>query len=198
LEVFLESFYSVSWVQWLASFLAVIYILLAYKNSSACFLFGLLSALLWAYESYINLDLKFDAALQIFYALMSIYGLYIWKYGGENKSEKPISFLGLKGNLMWIISGLIITLIVYYWAIYYVESSRTFLDIFTTVYSLIATILLVHRYMENWILFVIVDLLYVYIYYLQGGYVFALMMIIYIFMSFASWFNWKRIYLETI
>ncbi len=195
---FITQLQSTSLLEWMASLFALIYIYLAYKNLPLCFVFGLLSSVLWAYYSYQILNLKFDGSLQVFYGLMSFYGLYIWKYGGDNNSTKPISYLSLKQNLIWIFGGFIVVLLIYLWAERFIESSRTFLDIFTTVYSIIGTFLLVYRKIENWIIFIIADLLYIYIYYSQGAYVFVMMMMIYILIAIPSWFNWKRIYLESV
>lgn len=124
---------------------------------------------------------------------MSIYGIYIWKYGGDNNTSKPISFLSLKNNLFWIVGGFVVILGLYYWATQNVDTSRPFIDIFTTVYSIIGTVLLVYRKIESWVIFIVSDLLYAYIYYVQGGIVFTLIMVLYTVIAIASWFHWKKL-----
>ena len=96
MEAFLAEFYAISVYQWLATLFSLIYIYFAVRNESICFVFGLLSAVFWAYESYFLLNLKFDSFLQVFYMIMSVYGLYSWKRGGTGNSERAIGFFGLK------------------------------------------------------------------------------------------------------
>ena len=60
----------------IATILSIIYIVLAVRNKSLCFVFGLLASLVWGYVSFYNYNLLFDALLQVFYVGMSICLLY--------------------------------------------------------------------------------------------------------------------------
>ena len=55
----------------------------ATQNKAICFVFGLMASGLWAYHDFVNLNLKFDGFLQVFYVGMSIWGLYNWKYSAR-------------------------------------------------------------------------------------------------------------------
>lgn len=198
MDAFIAEFYAISVYQWLATVFSLVYIFYAVKNHSICFVFGLLSAVFWAYESYFLLHLKFDSFLQVFYIAMSIYGLYVWMRGGEGRSERAISFFGLKPNASIVLLGLGLSYALYTWTQGVFDTDKAFIDLLTTVFSVIATFLLIHRYIDNWIYWVVIDLVYVYLYWGQGGYLFSMIMVIYTIMAIIGYKNWKNIYLDAV
>jgi len=198
MQVILDQLQEVGFAQWMATLFSIIYILLAVRNKSSCFIFGLISAVFWGYESYVNLNLKYDALLQMFYVLMSIWGIYQWRKGGDNENERPISALGVKGNVLWIGIGIITSIFIYYLLLNLVSSEKAFLDLATTVFSVIATFLLIYRFLDQWIYWIVIDLCYVYIYSTTGGELFAIIMLVYTILAFQGFFSWKKLYLEKI
>jgi len=198
MDYFLSEFNSISIQQWCATIFSLVYIYYAVRNESICFVFGLIGACFWAYESYYNLNLKYDAFLQVFYVFMSIYGIYIWAKGGENQSEKPVDFFGSKANILMISGGIVLTVGIFLIGQNYLETSRPFIDLLTSVFSILATFLLVYRYIDNWIYWIIVDLIYIYIFWMQGGYLLSIIMVIYTIMAVIGYLNWRKIYLDKV
>lgn len=180
--------------QWLATFFSLLYIYFAYKNNTWCFLFGIIGCSIWAYEDFVNLNLKFDGFLQIFYVLMSFIGIYQWTKGGEHQKERPISRLTLFQNLIILFLGAMVTLGLGWIGKIYLSTNLPLLDAITTGFSIIATFLLVWRVLDNWIYWIVFDLLYIYIYFHQSAYLFIFIMIVYILMSFAGLYKWNLIY----
>ena len=198
MDAFIAEFYAISVYQWMATLFSLVYIYFAVKNESICFVFGLLSAVFWAYESYFLLNLKFDSLLQVFYVLMSVYGLFTWMRGGIDASERKIASIGLKPNLLIVLAGVVLSYILYTWTQHIFDTDKAFIDLLTTVFSVIATFLLVYRYLDNWIYWVVIDLIYIFLYWGQGGYLFALIMVIYTIMAIIGYNRWKNSYLEII
>lgn len=198
MESILTEFYAISIYQWLATLFSLIYIFFAVRNESICFVFGLISALFWAYESYFILNLKFDSFLQVFYVFMSIYGLYLWLKGGEGQTEKPIGFIGIQPNVRLSILGIILTCILFFATQNLFETEKAFIDLLTTVFSILATFLLVYRYVDNWIYWVVIDLVYMVLYWIQGGYLFTIVMLIYTTMAIIGFRKWNKLYLDTV
>lgn len=198
MEALIAEFYAISVYQWVATLFSLIYIFFAVRNQSICFLFGLLSAVFWAYESYFILHLKFDSFLQVFYILISIYGLYVWLRGGENDTERAVSDFGFKPNVLVIVSGVIISYVLYTWTQGLFDTEKAFIDLLTTVFSVIATFLLIYRYLDNWIYWVVIDAVYIYLYWGQGGYLFSIIMFIYTIMAIVGFSKWKQIYLDVV
>ena len=178
-------------LQVLATIFGLLYIFFATKNKAICFLFGAISSGFWAYESYFNLNLKFDSLLQIFYVLMSFYGAYNWSKE-DRTLELSIKTLSFKQNVLYLILGLVVSFLSAKLALKYFDLNYAYLDAITTGFSIIATFLLAQRYFENWIYWLIINPLYIYIYYNSAATLFAAMSGVYLVMAIIGIINWKK------
>jgi len=183
----------VSGFQIFITLLSLLYIYFAVNNKVIAFFFGFVSACLWAYEDFVNINLKFDGALQIFYAIISLYGIYKWKYGSEQNDEKPIVRLELKNHLYIIAIGGIMSIAVAYLGLQFFETAMPYLDATTTAFSIIASFLLVYRYIDNWIYWFFIDIAYMYIYGMQSAWPFVAIMGLYVILSVSGYFKWSKI-----
>lgn len=189
----LEQIQAFGLIDWLAFTLSIIYIILAIANKPICFVFGLLSALCWAYASYIYYNLFFDALLQIFYVAMSLVGIYKWSQRTNEKALLPISHIKKIEHLKLVAVGILISVLFAWSAESFLDIDLAFADALTSSFSIIATYLLVQRKIENWIYFIICDLVYaLFIYPSQGAYLMMVMMFIFTIMAVVGYLSWKR------
>ena len=182
-----------STIEILAAGLSVVYVLLAIRNKPICFVFGLLGSLLWAYSSYTLYNLKWDAFLNVFYALMSVYGLWVWT-GGSSKVALPIQRLSFNKHLSTLFLGGVATLLMAYIGQEYINSNYAFLDALTTILSIIGTIFISQRYLSSWAYLLLADLIYIYIYFASGASIFMWMMVFYSFMAILGLIQWNKIF----
>ncbi len=183
-----------SWIDWVATFTALAYVILAARENNWCWLFGIVSCSLWAYASFAFYQLYLDALLQLFYVGMSLVGLYRWQYGGRAKSALKITQLDGRAHLWWTVTGLVLSGIFGYFFGTYTAAAATYLDALTTVFSVIATFLLVQKRLDNWLYWVAIDALYAYLYFTRGAYLFAILMIVYVVIAAVAYVNWLRMY----
>ncbi len=186
-------------IEWWACGLAFVYVALAARNSVWCWPFAFVSSLLWAHRVWFEYGLLFDAVLNLFYAAMAIIGLMRWlnlfrregafaKTSGESLA---ISRMESREHLRLIATGLALTGGLYVLAKAYTTAQLAGLDAITTVFSVLATFLLIDRRLENWLYFVVVDAVYVWIYLDRGSVVFALTFVIYTVMAVVGWRSWS-------
>jgi len=179
-------------LQLAASLLSIIYIYLASKNKAAAFVFGAIGCTIWAYEDFVNINLKFDGVLQIFYVIIAIFGLINWsrkKNGGQLK----IRTIPFPYHLAIIGAGVLISILLSSVSYQFFETNLPFLDATTTAFSIIATILLTLRYIDNWYYWLIIDPIYIYIYIKVGAPIFAVIMVIFTGMAMVGLYNWTKI-----
>lgn len=181
-----------SLLEWGATIFSLIYLYYAIKNKTICFLFGILGSGLWMIASY-KAGLKFDAFLQVFYVLISVLGIYRWKYGGENKKELPITDYSLRQHFFIISIGIICSLILIYCSQFIDFINLPVLDATTTVFLIIGTILLIERKLSSWIYLVVADIAYIYIYGVSGLWLFVGIMVLYIVFGINGYRSWKEI-----
>jgi nicotinamide mononucleotide transporter len=102
-----------------------------------------------------------DMGLQVVYFVLSIYGWYEWLYGGKNRTELQVSrtprsmwvALGVIGVAFWAVDG--------YATSHLPNVSLPYVDAGTTTVSLIAQYMMTRKYLENWTLWIAVDVVYV-------------------------------------
>lgn len=180
-------------VEWLAVGTAVIYMVYAVKENPVCWIWGIISCGLWAYASFFYFGLYLDAILQLFYVGMGFAGIYRWRSGNQDGSAViPTTRTTTREHILIWSAGLPATFIFGYFFDVYTPAAATYLDAFTTVFSILATILLVRKKLENWVYWILTDGLYVYLYASRGAWLFALQMAIYTGLAVYGYFSWKK------
>lgn len=183
-----------SW-EMVAVFLSVTYLLLAIKQNLWCWVAAFISTLIYTIL-FFDASLLMDSALNLFYLVMAIYGWYSWKYGnGINKNEElEITTYGLNKNLKIIGALIIVSLILGYIMANYTSADFAYLDTFTTVFAVFTTYTLTKKVLENWLYWIVIDSVSIYIYINKGFYLTAVLFAFYTVLAFIAYNNWKKEY----
>lgn len=188
----IETLMSYDYIEWIALLAGIAYAVFSAFNKSICWVFGIISCLGIAYKDFTDWGLYFDGALQIIYVFMGFMGLYHWVKKHE-QSHLKIHYLPIKSHLnaMVLFSLLAIVLAFLVKAIF--NPNFAMIDSFTTMFSIWATWLLVNRIYENWIYWIIIDVVYVYIYYRSGGDLISALYVLYTLTAISGLFLWRRL-----
>lgn len=167
----------------------LVYVWLAAQRKKACWYFGILSCAIIAYEDITRYHLFADAVLQIIYVVLGFWGLYHW-----GKNNHHVVVRKVKGiHHFFIIIITLISSVALGWVIdTYTEANMPFLDVWTTMLSLVATVLLVWEQRVNWLYWIVANALYIYIYGSQGAWYYALLLFIYWLMAIYGWIAWGK------
>lgn len=178
-----------------AVFLSVTYLLLAIKQNLWCWVAAFISTSIYT-VLFFDASLLMDSALNVFYLVMAIYGWYSWKYGnGINKNEElEITTYGLNKNLKIIGVLIIVSLILGYIMANYTSADFAYLDTFTTVFAVFTTYTLTKKVLENWLYWIVIDSVSIYIYINKGFYLTAVLFAFYTILAFVAYKNWKKEY----
>lgn len=178
-----------SYLEGIAVLTALIYVVLAAKTKRICFLFGFISSAIYIYIC-LGLKFYFDALINLFYVVVSIVGWFKWK------SSSPENFvLSLKKSVVFltIIFGLALTIVLAVFADRFSNASLPYLDAFTTVFSLIASYLLLKRYKVNWLFWIIIDLVAAYMYYVKALELTSLLFLFYTVLAAYGYYSWHKL-----
>ena len=177
---------NLNWITVCAAISGILYIILAAKENVWCWLAASISVCLYMY---INYDLGYysQAVLQIFYLFMAIYGYVMW-----NKLDpERIKEWSAKKHLFIIFIGAIITFIIGFILTEYVEDSeQPLLDSLTTVFSVFASYMVARKVLGNWLYWIVIDSLIIYLYYIQGEFILSLQFLVYIIIAVYGYFSW--------
>ncbi len=176
----------------IGTLLSFIYLYLSVKQKISLWLFGFLSALVYAVVFY---QARFYAAmsLQLYYLWVSVYGWYSWKKNRETTGkELPVRHTRI--NEWPLLSGVSIAIMLVYYALLSMgtDSPVPGADSFITAFSITATWMLARKQVEHWLIWIVVDSVAVGIYFMQGLYSTALLFVVYGVMAVVGWRQWRK------
>ncbi|MEM9847389.1 MAG: nicotinamide riboside transporter PnuC [Bacteroidota bacterium] len=186
------SIVEMNWIVMISVLAAIAYVVLAARGNIWCWAFGIVSAILWAYAAVVFYDLYVDGILQVYYVGMGFYGWHQWRGGGSKQKALPIQQLKWRQHFMLIALGSVLTLVVGYFFGTYTAAAATYLDAFTTVFSIITTVLVARKILGNWLYWIVIDMTYVYLYGIRGGYLYALLNVVYVLVAVVGYWNWLK------
>jgi nicotinamide mononucleotide transporter len=194
--------YPVSFIELISVFSGITGVYLAAKEKILTWPIGLIN-ISTAFFIYFRVQLYSDMFLQCYFFGISIYGWYFWKK--EKKEHIPLKWMHNKERILWVIAILISTLLFGYlisrlheWlpSIFPISAAYPYADTLVAIMSILANTLLAKRIIENWILWIFVDLICVYLYIQKGilfiSFEFLIFLGIAIF-GLIEWIHLKRI-----
>lgn len=179
------------WIEWASVLSATAYVILAARQAIACWVFGIVSAILWAYAALTFYKLYSDALLQVYYVGMGVYGWITWKRDQANGQALAIQRLPLRGHGLLIGLGTVLSLALGYFFEHYTDAAASYWDAFTTVFSVGTTFLVARRYLSNWLYWIVIDAVYVYLYASRGGYLFSALNVVYVVVAIVGYLRWR-------
>lgn len=183
---------SMHWVEWASVLSAAAYVILAARQHIACWIFGIVSAILWAYAALHFYKLYSDALLQVYYVGMGIYGWWMWQRDRQSGHTLNIQLMTARQHGQLLLVGTIFSLGLGYFFEHYTDAAASYWDAFTTVFSILTTFLVARRYLDNWLYWVVIDAVYVYLYASRGGHLFAVLNAVYVVVAIVGYLNWRR------
>jgi len=173
--------------------LSIAYLVLAIRENLWCWPAAFLSSVLTVVVMFAA-RLYSEAGLNVFYAAMAIYGWYQWRYGGERtgKRDLPISVWPLKTHALAIGGGLAVSAIVGWLMDRYTDAAFPYLDAFVTVSSIVTTYMVARKVLENWLYWLVVDSLALYLYVERGLYLYVGLFALYLVLVVIGLVRWHR------
>jgi len=177
------------------------------KNNVIAWPIGIVgvSAYLWLFFS---INLYAEVITQIVFLGQSFFGWYVWT-NLKNKPAAPITRIvdTFKGNLIKVdmIIEIATIVVVTFGCVYAIimglfaygfigEPSIPLIDSFTTAISLVANYYLAKRFIENWYLWITVDVIYVGVFFYKEVYLTAGLYALFFFMAIQGYRKWKGLY----
>ena len=182
------------YLELVAVFFGLFSVWYAKKDNILVFPTGLISTSIYAYLLW-QWSLLGDSMINVYYFIMSIYGWYHWTRKKDDVDEFPISLMTKREKGMAIVIFVVIIVFVVLVYLYF--------DKFTTWYSYLDTLLtslffvgmwlMAKRKIENWIFWIVGDLLSIPLY-LAKGYTFtSLQYIVFTIIAVYGYLEWKKI-----
>jgi nicotinamide mononucleotide transporter len=189
-----------TWIGLTASLTGMLCVVLTTKGKISNFYWGLIN--IFAY-SYVAWQSKYygDVGLNmLFFLPMTVPGIYYWKknYAKVNSSKRVlVKSLRWRDKVLWFAGSL---MVLYLFGLFLksVHGTLPFIDSTTTVFSIVATILLTKRYSDQWFYWIMVDVwsivMWIYIFLRDGNQVSMLVMwTAFLVNALYGYYNWRKL-----
>jgi nicotinamide mononucleotide transporter len=180
-----------SLLEWIAAVIAFTGVYLSTCGRISSWPFGIAGSMLYTWIFYQN-SLPAEAALQFLYVIMGIYGWWNWSVMGSRPEERPVRrmsfFLILLSLLIWIVAAFAAG-----WVIQKLElGTLPYIDATLATGGLVTTLLLARKYLENWVLWIVIDLASAMLLYTREMFASSLLYFAFTILAFKGYLEWKK------
>jgi nicotinamide mononucleotide transporter len=163
------------------------------NNNILVFPTGMISTTIFIYLLY-KWVLLGDMMINAYYFVMSIYGWFIWTRK-ENNTVTPITRMNSNEKKIGVLIFLSSLMFVYLVYVYFDKwgTITSYIDNLTTAIFFVGMWLMAKRKIENWIFWIIADIISIPLYFYKGLTFTSLQYLIFTFIAIAGYYSWKKI-----
>ena len=177
-------------IEILATVTGVGYAVLAARRNRLCWVAGAVSSAGAALLAGMR-GLPMQSGLQVFFVFMSVYGWLNWTRSAE-QGELPVGSWPFAWHWIAALGIILLSLASAHLLAAETRAAWPLLDSLTTWFSLLATWLAARARLENWLYWIVIDALLVYLFYAQQLYFLALLNLLFIVIAAGGYIAWRR------
>lgn len=154
----LSIYWKDSWIGITAAVTGVACVVLTGKGKLSSYIFGIVNVLFYAYTAYYAKYYGEVMLNMLYYLPMNFVGWYAWKkHMNEETGEVVKKRMSVKNSVI-VFASTGIVILIYGFILKIMGGNLPFVDSMSTVVSVVAQILCIKRYVEQWILWIVVDI----------------------------------------
>lgn len=180
-----------SWLEWVAAGLGVINVALVVRRNVWNYPFGLAMVALYFFV-FFEARLYSDALLQIFFFIVQIYGWVNWVQARGASGEVPVAVLTWPVRAAWIGGTALASLAWGLGMAHFTDAAAPIVDAFIAGTSIAAQILMARRKIENWVAWILVDIVAIGLYFSRDLYPTSALYLLFLLLSIAGLIGWRR------
>ena len=192
-------FLSAHWLDIVTTVLGLAYIVLEYRASLWMWLVGFLMQAL-GIVLYYQKGLYADCGMEFYYLAMTMYGWWRWVSGGGSghsgdDGQKAIVIRHFPKRLLlpWMLIIATVWAVIYWVLVTFTNSNVPLADSFTTALSIIGIWALAHKYLEQWFIWIAVDIVTCILYFYKDIPFKASLYGLYVIIAIAGYFKWRQL-----
>lgn len=189
--------YPISYVELIGTIFGLISVYLATRANILTWPTGIVNEF-FLLILFFQVQLYADMFLQVYFFAVTLFGWYNWKQKPKKNSisstTKKTNFilLGVISIGTFIIGYFISNVHLYLPQFFEIEAAYPFIDSFVMILSIIATILLAQKKIETWYLWILVDLVCVFLFFKKGIVFLGIEYSVFLGLAIYGFFNWKK------
>lgn len=176
--------------------IGLIYLWLEYKASIYLWIASVIMPAIYLFVFY-DAGLYADTAINIYYLIIAIYGWFSWRYKeAGNDKELPITHATKRQWAAMAAIYIVAQVAISAMLIYLTDSDVPLFNGLTSALSIVGMLMLARKYIEQWIVWIVVDILSAALYIDKELYFTAGLYLLYAVIAFFGYRNWKRLMTE--
>ena len=195
----LREFEANSAIELIAVALAIAYLILAVKQNIACWYAAFISTSLFLFVFW-QVQLYMESGLQVFYLVMAVSGWWLWQKPTDDSvmqnKRRPVRTWRINQHIAAIVFIAAATLVSGY-LLADTSQRLPYLDSFTTWASVLTTIMVARKIIENWIYWFVIDTVSIYLYLDRELYFTAGLFALYLVIICFGYRSWRQDYIAT-
>lgn len=169
----------------------VVAVWLTTRQNPWCWPIGLVNVLLFTVV-FFRAKLYADAGLQVVYAVLCVYGWWAWLRGGSGGEALKVARTPVRVAVLCLLAGTLAAAALGLTLRHRTDASFPFWDSGTTSGSLVAQFLQTRKWIENWIVWIVVDTVYIGIYLAKDLRLTAGLYAGFLVLAVLGWRSWSR------
>lgn len=196
-DTFWSNLLDTSWLEFIAVVFGLLSVWFAKQEKILVYPTGIISVVIYVYICF-DVKLYADAGINFFYFIMSGYGWYMW----TKKSDKPIlkiSACSIKNwitvNVMFVFSIILIVVLLKIFKsddLEYWSANVPYIDTFTTAIFIVGMWLMAVKKIENWIFWIIGDVVSVPLYAYKGLVFTSFQYFVFLIIAVMGYMAWRK------
>jgi nicotinamide mononucleotide transporter len=172
-----------------AVLLGIAYLLLAMRESLWCWYAAFVSTAIFLWLFW-RVGLLMESALQVYYLGMAVYGWWHWRHGTGPDHTLPISRWNGRQHAAAVAAVVAASLVSGALLASYSNAALPYLDSFTTWGSILTTWMVARKILENWLYWLVIDSVSIYLYLDRALYLTALLFAAYVVIVLFGYRQW--------
>ena len=178
-----------------AVLLGIAYLLFAMRENSLCWYCAFISTgiYIWIFG---DVSLYMESALNAYYMVMAVYGWYQWQRGGSGAKGIKLGSWGIMQHAAAIALVLVLSAVSGYLLSQNTDARMPYIDSFTTWGSVITTYMVARKVLENWLYWIVIDGVSIFLYIDRGLYQTVGLYSLYLILAVVGYIAWRKAYLQ--
>ena len=192
----MEQFLAAHWLDMLTTALGLAYIILEYPASIWLWAVGFAMQSL-GIVLYYQKGLYADCGMEFYYLAMTVYGWWNWMRKKpdsvqDHQSVVSITHFPIRAALVWLFITLVAWAALYTFLVTCTDSRVPLADSFTTALSFVGIWALARKYLEQWFIWIVVDVVTCCLYFYKDIPFKASLYGLYVIIAVAGYYKWRR------
>lgn len=169
-----------------------VYLWLEYKASIYLWIASVIMPAIYLVVFY-DAGLYADTAINIYYLLIALYGFIAWRRGNNSGAELKISHITLHQTVAMVALYAVLQVVISLLLLNFTDSTVPWFNGLTSALSVVGMWMLARKYIEQWIVWAVVDILSVGLYVYMGLYLTALLYAAYAIIAIFGYRKWQKL-----